>query len=135
MNQFWNLVFSGLVPIMAMLRHRAARASTVATHVLISVRTPEDRLYAHELALLADSPGLSLSWTYTRSAPEGWGNVYRRRVDAEMLTEVGPAPSESPRIYVCGPTPFVETVATLLVDAGHSPRTVRAERFGPTGGG
>jgi ferredoxin-NADP reductase len=126
---------SGLVPIMAMLRHRTARASTVATHVLISVRTPEDRLYAHELALLADSPGLSLSWTYTRSAPEGWGNVYRRRVDAEMLTEVGPAPSESPRIYVCGPTPFVETVATLLVDAGHSPRAVRAERFGPTGGG
>jgi ferredoxin-NADP reductase len=126
---------SGLVPIMAMLRHRAARGSDVDTHVLISVRAPEDRLYAHELALLSDTPGISLSWTYTRSAPAGWGDVYRRRVDAEMLTEVGPPPSASPMAFVCGPTPFVESVTGLLVEAGHDPRMVHAERFGPTGTG
>jgi ferredoxin-NADP reductase len=32
----------------------------------------------------------------------------------------------------CGPTSFVESVATLLVDLGHDPAQVRTERFGPT---
>jgi ferredoxin-NADP reductase len=51
-----------------------------------------------------------------------------------MLTAVGPAPSERPHIYVCGPTPFVEATADLLVSLGHDPAAIRAERFGPTGG-
>jgi ferredoxin-NADP reductase len=50
------------------------------------------------------------------------------------LTAVGPPPGESPRIFVCGPTPFVEAAANLLVDLGHPPGTIHAERFGPTGG-
>ena len=55
-------------------------------------------------------------------------------VDAEMLAEVGPSPAELPRVYVCGPTPFVEAVAEALVQLGHEPRGVKTERFGPTGG-
>jgi ferredoxin-NADP reductase len=51
-----------------------------------------------------------------------------------MLREVGPSPDQPPRTFVCGPTPFVETVADLLVQLGHAPDTVRTERFGPTGG-
>jgi ferredoxin-NADP reductase len=39
-----------------------------------------------------------------------------------------------PRSFVCGPTPFVESVLDLLVAAGHDPRAIHAERFGPTGG-
>lgn len=124
---------SGLVPLMSMLRHRAARGSDVATHVLISVRSPEDRLYAGELEGLAGSPGLALAWTYTRSPPPGWDG-FARRVDAAMLEAVGPAADVQPRVYVCGPTPFVESVSDLLVAAGHDPRSVHAERFGPTGG-
>jgi ferredoxin-NADP reductase len=124
---------SGLVPLMSMLRHRAARGSNVETHLLVSARSPEDRLYAEELEGLAGSPGLSLAWTYTRKPPPGWDG-FARRVDAEMLSAVGPAPDVKPRIYVCGPTPFVESVADLLVAGGHDPRSVHAERFGPTGG-
>jgi ferredoxin-NADP reductase len=55
-------------------------------------------------------------------------------VDAEMLAEVGPAAAERPHVYVCGPTPFVETVAEALVELGHDPTRIRTERFGPTGG-
>jgi ferredoxin-NADP reductase len=51
-----------------------------------------------------------------------------------MLADVGPPVAERPRIYVCGPTAFVERVADLLVELGHAPATIRAERFGPTGG-
>jgi ferredoxin-NADP reductase len=71
--------------------------------------------------------------TLTRSQPPGWTG-YARRVDADMLAEVGPDPAEQPRVYVCGPTPFVEVVADALVDRGHDPQRVRTERFGPTGG-
>jgi ferredoxin-NADP reductase len=124
---------SGLVPLMAMLRHRGARASAVETHVLVSARSDEDALYRDEIADLSPRDGLSVAWTFTRRPPPGWTG-YARRVDAAMLTEVAPDPDARPRIFVCGPTPFVEAVADLLVDNGHDPRTIHAERFGPTGG-
>jgi len=71
--------------------------------------------------------------TLTDSQPPGWTS-YARRVDAEMLAEVTPAPAERPRFYACGPTPFVEAVADVLVGMGHPPASIHAERFGPTGG-
>jgi ferredoxin-NADP reductase len=124
---------SGIVPLMSMLRHRAARASAVPAHVLVSVRSADDRIYAEELAALAQDDSLRIEWTYTRAASPGWGG-WARRVDAEMLAELGPGPGSRPHVFVCGPTPFVEEVATLLVDAGHDPAAIHAERFGPTGG-
>jgi ferredoxin-NADP reductase len=124
---------SGLVPLMAMLRHRGARAADVEAHVLVSTRSEDDALYRDELEQLAPRAGLHVAWTFTRTPPPGWGG-YARRVDAAMLAEVGPAPDARPLIFVCGPTPFVEAVADLLVDGGHDPRTIHAERFGPTGG-
>lgn len=124
---------SGLVPLMSMLRHRGARATDVAAHVLVSARSEQDALYRHELEGLEPRAGLSVAWTFTRTPPPGWSG-YARRVDAAMLAEVAPAPAEGPLIFVCGPTPFVEAVADLLVDAGYDPRAIHAERFGPTGG-
>jgi ferredoxin-NADP reductase len=118
---------SGLVPLMSMLRHRAAQNSPIDARALISVRRPEDAIYRDELlALDAD-----VRWTYTRSpAPEpgGWSG----RVSAVMLDELGPPPAAAPRVFVCGPTGFVGHAAGLLVAAGHDPERIRTERFGPT---
>jgi ferredoxin-NADP reductase len=50
-----------------------------------------------------------------------------------MLRVLGPAPAQRPRVYICGPTAFVERVADLLVAAGHDPAQIHAERFGPSG--
>ena len=69
----------------------------------------------------------------SRPAPPGWDG-WTRRIDGDMLSAVGPPPGERPRIYVCGPTPFVEEAARLLVELGHDPAAVHTERFGPTGG-
>jgi ferredoxin-NADP reductase len=124
---------SGLVPLMAMLRHRAARHSTVDTRLLVSARSSEDVLYGNELQGLAASDGLKVSHTLTRVQPPGWTG-WSRRVDREMLAAVGPPPDDEPRIFVCGPTPFVEQAANLLVELGHHPEAIHAERFGPTGG-
>jgi ferredoxin-NADP reductase len=121
---------SGLVPLMAMLRHRAARGSEVDARLLVSARRWEDVIYRDELPALA---GVKISYALTREQPPGWTG-FDRRIDAAMLEAVGPPPADKPRVFVCGPTAFVERAADLLVAAGHDPRAIRAERFGPTGG-
>jgi ferredoxin-NADP reductase len=123
---------SGVVPLMAMVRHRAATGSDADMRLLYSSRGWEDVIYRGELERLSGN-GLSVVHTLTRSRPSGWAG-YTRRVDSGILGEVGPAPAERPLIYVCGPTPFVEAVAEALVALGHEPQRVRTERFGPTGG-
>ena len=120
---------SGLVPLMSMLRHRAARGSDADTRLLLSARTQDDVLYADELR---EAPGLRIHRTLTRERPDGWEG-YDRRVDRAMLEEVGPPPHERPHVFVCGPTGFVEVVADALVELGHDPAAIHAERFGPTG--
>jgi ferredoxin-NADP reductase len=117
---------------MAMLRHRAATSSTVDTRLLLSARSLEDVLYREELGKLGAADGLAVHYTLTRQVPAGWGG-FARRIDAEMLTTVGPAPIRRPRIYVCGPSAFVERAAEVLVQLGHPAAAIRTERFGPTG--
>jgi ferredoxin-NADP reductase len=125
---------SGIVPLMSMLRHRAARGSTVPARLLVSSRTIDDLIYGHELARLeAAQDGLDLFVTLTRGSPPGWEG-YSRRVDREMLADVAWPATEGPRTYICGPTSFVEAAADALVSLGHDPAGVRTERFGPTGG-
>jgi ferredoxin-NADP reductase len=123
---------SGVVPLMAMIRQRAAAGSETDMRLLYSSRSWDDVIYANELERLAGG-GLTVTHTLTRSQPERWTG-YARRVDAEMLAEIGPSSGERPHVYVCGPTPFVEAVATALVELGHEPQRVKTERFGPTGG-
>jgi ferredoxin-NADP reductase len=125
---------SGVVPLMAMVRHRAARGSHIPTHLVCSWRTVEDVIYRDELArLAARRDGLEVTHALTRAAPADWQGP-TRRIDREMLRERLPGPEAQPLAYVCGPTPMVESVATLLVSLGHAPERIRTERFGPTGG-
>jgi ferredoxin-NADP reductase len=123
---------SGVVPLMAMLRHRAAAGSDVSARLLFSSRSWEDAIYREELGELAGD-GLEVFHTLTRSQPEGWAG-YGRRVDAELLREVAWPPGEGAQAFVCGPTSFVEAVASGLLDLGHDPATIKTERFGATGG-
>jgi ferredoxin-NADP reductase len=125
---------SGVVPLMAMLRHRAAVGSDVPARLLYSSRSYEEIIYRKELADLAAQDGsLEVIHTLTRSRPEGWSG-YDRRIDAQMLAEVTWFPDESPLAFVCGPTPFVEAVGVALVGLEHEPARVKTERFGTTGG-
>jgi ferredoxin-NADP reductase len=125
---------SGIVPLMAMLRHRARAGSTAPTRLVYSSRTREDIIYREELErLVGAADGLRVYHTLTRRRPVGWAG-YDRRIDQEMLTEAGFSPTERPHAFVCGPTPLVEAAATALVAIGHEPARIRTERFGPTGG-
>jgi ferredoxin-NADP reductase len=123
---------SGVVPLMAMARQRAAHRDGVPTRLLYSARSDEDLIYRDELDLLAArGDGFEVVYTLTRRQPTGWTG-YARRIDRELLAEV--APDGLALTFVCGPTPFVEAVAEALVDLGHEPSRIKTERFGPTGG-
>ena len=121
----------GLVPLMAMLRNHREIGSRVETRLLVSARTLDEVLYREEL----DSFGapVTVHVTLTRGAPSGWDGL-TGRIDRQMLTTIGQPPAERPAVYVCGPTPFVEAAASLLVGIGHAAADVRTERFGPSGG-
>lgn len=119
---------SGVVPLMAMIRAHAASGSTARFRLLYSVRTPGDRFFADELERLA-SPNLEITYVYTREVPEGWP-AEPGRLTKDVVAEATLSADLSPAVFVCGPTGFVESVATWLVDLGHDPRAVKTERFG-----
>jgi ferredoxin-NADP reductase len=125
---------SGVVPLMAMIRHRAALRSMTPTRLLYSSRSEEDIIYRAELERLsASGDGFMVVHTLTRSQPPGWRG-YARRIDRAMLEEVVWPKAQNPIAFVCGPTPLVEGVARNLVDAGFDAASIKTERFGPTGG-
>jgi ferredoxin-NADP reductase len=125
---------SGVVPLMAMVRERARVGGTVPFSLVYSVRSPDDVFYADELSgLSGDGSGLRVRLLYTRCAPPGTRRPVGR-VSAGDLSAAGWPPDAGSRAYVCGPTAFVEAVASLLQRQGHDASTIRTERFGPTGG-
>ena len=121
---------SGVVPLRAILRHRARIRSTVPVKLLYSSRSWEDVIYSSELDFPAD--GVEVIYTLTRHQPPAWKG-YARRVDEQMLAEVAWPTGQGPLAYVCGPTNFVEAVAAGLVGLGYPAGRVKTERFGAAG--
>jgi ferredoxin-NADP reductase len=115
---------SGVVPLVSIWRAHHHAKSTIPMMLLYSLRHPGSLMYDEEWL----QPGTHLS--YTQEAPANW-NGYTRRVDETMIRDtVG----VSQQFYICGPTPFVEAVSTILVNMGYDQNAIRTERFGPTGG-
>jgi ferredoxin-NADP reductase len=124
---------SGVVPLMAMIRHRHRAGARNPATLLFSSRHSEEIIYRAELdELAARGDGLTVVHTLTRSQPQGWTG-YARRIDQAMLAEVLEPIGMSARTYICGPTALVESAADSLVRLGLPPDRVRTERFGPSG--
>jgi len=121
---------SGVVPLRAMLRHRARAGSSVPVRLLYSARSLAEVIYRAELA--AEPDGVEVIYTLTRQQPPDWTG-YARRADQAMIAEVAWPVARAPLAYVCGPTNFVEAVAADLVALGYPPQRVKTERFGATG--
>jgi ferredoxin-NADP reductase len=119
--------------LMAMLRHRAHSPTMPPARLLYSSRTRDAIIYRDELERFASGdPQLQVVVTLTRDSRPDWSGA-RGRVDGDMLRTFAFAAEQQPRVYVCGPTPFVESVANALVLLGHAPARIKTERFGPTG--
>jgi ferredoxin-NADP reductase len=115
----------GVAPFLAMLDHHRRTGGDTAVRLLYSARTLED-------VLARDVLGSWTTVTLTRGAPAEWRGL-RGRIDRRVLETHAFAPTTRPRVFACGPTAFVETVATALVDLGHDPPSIRLERFGGSG--
>jgi ferredoxin-NADP reductase len=124
---------SGVVPLMAMLRHRAAAGSTVTATLVYSSRTIDDIIYRAELdRLAAASDTLTIVHTLTRQQPAGWTGG-AGRIDRGLFERVAVSPASRPRVFVCGSNGFVETATRTLLELGHDAGAIKTERFGPTG--
>jgi ferredoxin-NADP reductase len=124
---------SGVVPLMAMARHRARAAMSIPTRLVFSSRTYDEVIYREELdRLAAKGDGFEVIHTLTREQPAGWTG-FTRRIDEAMLAGALEPLGSATRAYACGPTALVEVVANSLVRLGLPPDHIRTERFGPTG--
>jgi ferredoxin-NADP reductase len=113
---------SGVVPLMAILRHRRRAMPEVPVRLVYSVRHADDVIYADEL-------GDDVLLTFTRDAPEGWTG-HTGRIDAALIEEADHGDGTA---FVCGSNPFVETATQLILGAGFDAGRIKTERFGPTG--
>ena len=124
---------SGVVPLMSMLRHRAAARSTAPARLLYSSRSYDDIIYRDELDRFASRrDGFELFHTLTRVQPPGWKG-YARRIDERMLSEVSRLYGSAALTFICGPTALVESAADALLQLGLRADRIRTERFGPSG--
>jgi ferredoxin-NADP reductase len=122
---------SGVVPLLAMVRAHVTAGDATPFRLLYSIRTPDDVFFPDELAAAAKSGAIGLDLVYTRATPPGWVDPPGRLTHTGVSQRVIPA-SDNPRVFVCGPTGFVEATAQALVDLGHWPASIRTERFGGT---
>lgn len=121
---------SGIVPLMSMIRHRAAVNNDAPTRLLYSLRSPKEFIYRSELErLTAADESLEVIPTFTNSPPPGWEGA-RGRVNFELLQDVAWPPEERPLAYISGPTQFVEKISALLLRLGYEPAHVKTEFFG-----
>lgn len=140
---------SGIVPIMSMLRHRTASGmgDSIPALLIYSSRSADHIIYKRELHNMQSADdSLGVMHTLTRVQPSGWQGA-ARRVDSQMVREalvrldklssaqhLGNNDGYSNIMcYICGPSDFVENVATYAVELGIPPQNIRTERFGPTG--
>jgi ferredoxin-NADP reductase len=124
---------SGIVPLMSMIRTRASMGSAARFQLLYSVREPGAVFYRNELQALSDKDrSLIVNYVYTRVAPIDSPRP-PGRIDAALIANTTWPSNLAPTCYVCGPTPFVESVAGFLSASGNGSNKIKTERFGPTG--
>ena len=122
---------SGIVPFRSMLRHRQAAPGDgdTAVRLLYSARSLQDVIYREELMRLAAFDEVDIRFALTHEWPETW-HGHRGQIDSRLLSQVSWPAADRPRIFICGPPPFVEATASALAAQGQPPDRIKAERFG-----
>jgi ferredoxin-NADP reductase len=122
---------SGLVPLMAMVRHRTASGTPPPFQLLLSARTWEDVLYREELEGLDGHDGFGFALAITRAPTQTRPGIYSRRIDPSMIREVlRNLPGPPSRTFICGTNGFANAAADGVIAAGIAANTIRTERYG-----
>jgi ferredoxin-NADP reductase len=122
---------SGIAPLIAIARERCATDASTKCLLIYSARHWADLAYRDELLGHAEHDANFEVLFVTTREPRRRTSDLERRLDTGLLGELLRAFGEAPRhSYVCGSTPFVETVTSALVQLGVPAHDIRAERYG-----
>ncbi len=113
---------SGVVPLVAMLRHAIDVGRADLLQLAVSARTFAELPYADELVAAG-----ALVVLTREATPDG------RAASRLRPEELAPLISPEAVCYVCGSNAFAEAASHLLVDHGVAAERIRIERFGPSG--
>jgi ferredoxin-NADP reductase len=114
---------SGVVPLMAMLRHARRTGLADLVRLVVSVRTPDDLYYSDEII------GPETTLVYTRATPPSFP-----RPPVRLAADDIPQPiADGTRAYICGSSGFADAASDVLIGVGVPPQAIRVERFGPSG--
>jgi ferredoxin-NADP reductase len=113
---------SGIVPVMAMLRHARRLGRSELVQLVVSVRTPDDLYYADEVA------GPETTIVYTRATPSGFARAPGHLAAADIPGPVAPGTTA----FICGSAGFADAAGDVLIRAGVPTADIRVERFGPS---
>lgn len=114
---------SGVVPLVAMLRHAAALERPDLLRLAVSSRTLAELPYADVLEASGSLIAITREQVSTQR-PTG-------RLTAADLGPLLTAPNLT--CFVCGSAAFAEAASDLLLDAAVPTSRIRVERFGPSG--
>jgi ferredoxin-NADP reductase len=112
---------SGVVPLVAMMRHAAYLGRPELIRVAVSSGTELDLPYADELYAAGASVVISREASRT-------GRAAGRIAAGDLIGLV----DASAAYYVCGSAGFAEAASMMLLDLDVPAERIRVERFGPT---
>ncbi|MGI3783245.1 MAG: FAD-binding oxidoreductase [Janthinobacterium lividum] len=115
---------TGVVPLVAMLRHARAVGATDLLHLVAAARTWADLPYGDELREAGAVLALSRA-TLPGGRPAG-------RLTSADVAPLTRTRGEGWTSFVCGSAGFAESVSTLLMGLGVPAGDIRVERFGPS---
>ncbi|ETK32775.1 hypothetical protein MPTA5024_27875 [Microbispora sp. ATCC PTA-5024] len=128
---------SGVVPLVTMLRARKRAGDSTPTMLVYSLRGPRDLMYGPELeemsADLSAPVSAEVRLVYTRKVPDGHPRPASHLAVEDIQPPFAWPKPLAARVYVCGPSGFVDHTTGLLRQVGYPDDRIRTERFGPTG--
>ncbi|MFM5031846.1 MULTISPECIES: hybrid-cluster NAD(P)-dependent oxidoreductase [Aeromonas] len=118
---------SGITPMWAMLRDELAKRPDADIRFIHSARSPEDVIFADDLAALAEAHAGVRHALVLEQAPAAYPWV--GRLTPDMLRELAPD-LLARHVYLCGPAPYMAAVCTMLAELGLPAEQLHQESFG-----
>ncbi|MFM5229343.1 FAD-binding oxidoreductase [Aeromonas media] len=118
---------SGITPMWAMLRDELAKRPNADIRFIHSARSPEDVIFASDLAALAEAHAGVRHALVLEQAPAAYPWV--GRLTPDMLRELAPD-LLARHVYLCGPAPYMAAVCTMLAELGLPAEQLHQESFG-----
>ncbi|MGL5842864.1 MAG: FAD-binding oxidoreductase [Aeromonas hydrophila] len=122
---------SGITPMWAMLRDELAKRPDADIRFIHSARSPEDVIFADDLAALAAAHSGVRHALVLEQVREEVPTAYPwvGRLTPDMLRELAPD-LLARHVYLCGPAPYMTAVCTMLAELGLPAAQLHQESFG-----